>query len=66
MDDQKWNWLLLKAENEKGDSIEMLTLKVDEYLNACGRDIGADNAAKVVAAIADPAKLLTAMDALGL
>jgi hypothetical protein len=66
VDDQKWSWLLSKAALTKDDPFALATAKLIEYLDACGRDIGADDMAKVQAALADPVKFAIAKAALGL
>lgn len=66
VDDQKWNWLLSKAAQENSNPLDLLDFKINEFLDACGRDVGADDLSKVQAALSDPAKLATAKSALGI
>ena len=66
LDDQKWNWLVAKTQADKSDPSQLVLDKVNEYLDACGRDIGASDMAKIQEAILDPAKLAAVKFALGL
>ena len=66
LDDAKWGYVLTK---ESGDAVKAeanILAKVNEYLDACGRDVGADDLANVTKEITDPAKLAIAKAALGL
>ena len=66
LEDVKWGYALTK---EAGDSIQAeanVLAKVNEYLDACARDVGADDLANVTKELADPAKLSLAKAALGL
>ncbi len=66
VDDLKWGWLLSKTAADKSDPNKLVLDKVNEYLDACGRDVGASDLAKVQAALADPANLAIAKASLGL
>lgn len=66
LDDTKWGWLLTKENGDQAKAEANCTDKVNEYLDACGRDVGADDMAKVTQAIANPANLAVAKAALGL
>ena len=55
-----------KADRDKTTITAMLDAKIDQYLGDVARDNGTDTMSKVTAAIADPAKLAIAKDALGL
>lgn len=44
----------------------LLDARLVEYIEACARDVGADDLAKVTKELSDPAKLATAKAALGL
>lgn len=66
LDDVKWGWLLTKENGDAAKAQANVLQKVDEYLDACGRDVGADDLANVTKALADPVKLATAKAALGL
>lgn len=66
LDDLKWNWLVSKAARDKVDPIDNIMLKVNEYLDACGRDIGQDEMTKIREALDDPAKLAVVKTALGM
>lgn len=46
--DEKWGWLV----SQGGDPFENLMAKVNEYLEACGRDLGADTESQLLAEIA--------------
>lgn len=45
---EKWGWL----EAQGGDPHDNLMAKVNEYMEACGRDFGADTESKLLAEIA--------------
>lgn len=45
---EKWGWLVAQG----GDPTENLMAKVSEYLDACGRDLGADTESQLLAEIA--------------
>lgn len=66
LDDTKWSWLLTKEKGDAAKAQANILQKVNEYLDACGRDVGADDLANVTKALADPVKLATAKAALGL
>lgn len=55
-----------KAAFAKSTVKELLDVKMLEYIDACARDVGADDLANVTKELADPAKLATAKIALGL
>lgn len=66
LEDKKWDWLLTKTEQDEAVAEQNVLDKVNEYLDACGRDVGADDVAKVMAALSDPVKLAAAKSAVGL
>ena len=65
LDDKKWACAVANAKDEDEAKQNVLD-KVNEYLDACERDVGASDMANVVKELADPAKLAIAKAALGL
>lgn len=66
LNDAKWTALLTKTKQDTSLAQQNVLDKVNEYLDACGRDIGADDLSNVTKELADPAKLALAKAALGL
>lgn len=66
LDDIKWSYALMKEAGDSAKATANVTDKVNEYLDACGRDVGADDLANVTKALAEPANLAVAKAALGL
>lgn len=66
LDDEKWGYALAKEEGDAAKATANVKDKVNEYLDACGRDLGADDLSKVQAALSDPANISIAKAALGL
>lgn len=66
LDDTKWGHALTKEKGDAAKATANVLDKVNEYLDACGRDVGADDMANVTKVLADPAKLAIAKAALGL
>ena len=66
LDDAKWGYAVTKEAGDAAKAEANVLDKVNEYLDACGRDVGADDLANVLKELADPTKLATAKAALGL
>ena len=66
LDDVKWGYVLTKEAGNAAKAEQNILDKVNEYLDSCGRDVGADDMANVLKELADPMKLATAKAALGL
>lgn len=66
LDDVKWGYALAKEEGDADKATANVISKVNDYLNACGRDLGADDLTNVQKELSDPAKLAIAKAALGL
>lgn len=66
LDDAKWGYALTKEAGDAAKAEANVLAKVNEYLDACARDVGADDLANVLKEISDPVKLATAKAALGL
>ena len=65
LDDKKWACAVANAA-DAAEAEQNVLDKVNEYLDACERDVGASDMANVVKELSDPAKLATAKAALGL
>ena len=66
VDDAKWAWAVQACAADQSDPADKALQMVNEYLDACGRQLGLDDETRVTKAIADPAKLAVAKGALGL
>ena len=66
LDDAKWTALLTKTKQDTSLAQQNVLDKVNEYLDACARDVGMDDLTNVTKELSDPAKLAIAKAALGL
>lgn len=66
LDNVKWGYAVANEAGDVAKAEQNVLDKVNEYLDACGRDVGADDLANVTKELADPVKLATAKAALGL
>lgn len=66
LDDAKYACAVAKEQGDTAKADANITARVNEYLDACERDVGASDLANVLKEIQDPAKLATAKAALNL